>query len=188
MSTDKVEVQSELDKTITTKGELEAELKDKIASYDAAIAENTGLKGELEAERAKIVDLLAQVEKSKGDAASLNKFKNDYRRLKRDYDELMAQNNKLKEENANLTTQRDSTRTALDDSKRYNDTLVNQNDNLSKTVEKAQKLQIINVHTQPYKERSSGKLIQTDKASRVDKVRITFTIAANEVAPAGTRA
>ena len=188
MSTDKDEVQSELDKTITTKGELEAELKDKIASYDAAIAENTGLKGELEAERAKIVDLLAQVEKSKGDAASLNKFKNDYRRLKRDYDELMAQNNKLKEENANLTTQRDSTRTALDDSKRYNDTLVNQNDNLSKTVEKAQKLQIINVHTQPYKERSSGKLIQTDKASRVDKVRITFTIAANEVAPAGTRA
>ncbi|MCW4470880.1 hypothetical protein OGH69_18070 [Flavobacterium sp. MFBS3-15] len=187
MSTDKDEVQTALEKEINTKSELEAELKEKIASYDAAIAENTGLKGELEAERAKVVDLLAQVEKSKGDVASLNKFKNDYRRLKRDYDELMAQNNKLKEENSKLTTQRDSTMTALDESKKYNDTLVNQNDNLSKTVEKAQKLQIINVHTQPYKERSSGKLIQTDKASRVDKVRITFTIAANEVAPAGNR-
>lgn len=187
MSTDKDEVQTELDKTITTKSELEAELKDKIASYDAAIAENTGLKGELEAERAKIVDLLAEVEKSKGDAASLRKFKNDYIKLKREHDALIAENNKLKEENATLTTQRDSTRTALDDSKKYNDTLVNQNENLSKTVEKAQKLQIMNVHTQPYKERSSGKLIQTDKASRVDKVRITFTIAANEVAPAGNR-
>ncbi|WP_294819974.1 hypothetical protein [uncultured Flavobacterium sp.] len=187
MSTDKDEVQTALDKEITTKGELEAELKEKIASYDAAIAENTGLKGELEAERAKIVDLLAQVEKSQGDAASLRKYKNDYIRLKRSYDELMAENTRLKDENATLTTQRDSTRTALDDSKRFNDTLVNQNDNLSKTVEKAQKLQIINVHTQPYKERNSGKLVQTDKASRVDKVRISFTIAANEVAPAGTR-
>ncbi len=187
MSTDKDKVQTALDKEITTKGELETELKDKIASYDAAIAENTGLKGELEAERSKVVDLLAQVEKSKGDAASLERFKNDYRKLKREHDSLIAENNKLKEENANLTTQRDSTINVLDETRKYNDTILKQNENLAKTVEKAQKLQILNVHTQPYKERSSGKLIQTDKASRVDKVRITFTIAANEVAPAGSR-
>lgn len=187
MSLDKDEVKSELDKTITTKSELEAELKDKIASYDAAIAENTGLKSELEAERAKVVDLLAEVEKSKGDAASLRRFKNDYIKLKREHDALIAENNKLKEENATLTTQRDSTMTALDESKKFNDTLVNQNENLSKTVEKAQKLTILNLKTQPYKERSSGKLVQTDKARRVDKIKISFTIAANEVAPAGNR-
>ncbi len=187
MSTDNKEVETKLEETVSTKAELETELKEKIASYDAAIAENTSLQGELEAERAKIVDLLAQVEKSQGDAASMKRFKDDYRKLKREYDLLIAENNKLKEENSTLTTQRDSTQNALNESKKYNDTLVDQNDNLSKTVEKAQKLAILNLQTQPYKERSSGKLIQTDKARRVDKIRITFTIAANEVAPAGNR-
>jgi myosin heavy subunit len=188
MSTDNKEVETELEKTISTKTELETELKEKIASYDAAIADNTSIKGELEAEKAKVVDLLSQVQKSKDDnKAALKQFKEDYRRLKSTHDALIAENSTLKEENAKLTTQRDSTQNALNESKKYNDTLVNQNDNLSKTVEKAQKLAILNLQTQPYKERSSGKLIQTDKARRVDKIRITFTIAANEVAPAGNR-
>jgi len=184
MSTDNEKTEKTL---VDEKSALENDLKQQIASYDAAIAENTSLKGELETERAKIVDLLSQVEKSKGDIASLEKYRNDYRRLKKEHDALIADNNRLKGENASLTTQRDSVTTALGEARSYNDTIVRQNENLSKTVEKAQKLTILNLHTQPYKERSSGKLIQTDKASRVDKVRITFTIAANEVAPTGNR-
>lgn len=172
---------------LTEKEQLIEDLKAQKASYDAAIAENTGLKGDLEAERAKIVELLGEVEKSKGDAASMAKYKTLYVKLKREHDALIAENNKLKEENGILTVQRDSTRGALDESKRYNDTLTSQNDNLSKTVEKAQKLSIVNLHTQPYKERSSGKLVQTDKARRVDVIRISFTIASNEVAPTGDK-
>lgn len=174
-------------KLTTEKDTLLAELNAAKESYDTAIAENSGLKGELEAERAKIEQLIAEVEKSKGDVATLSRFRTDYNRLKRDMDRLMAENNRLKGENANLTTQRDSTMTALGESKTYNDTLVNQNDKLTKTVEKAQKLTILNLKTESFKERSSGKLVSTDKASRVDKLKISFTIAANEVAKAGNR-
>ncbi|WP_116788205.1 hypothetical protein [Flavobacterium psychrotrophum] len=184
MSTDSEKTEKTL---LTEKDQLIEDLKAQKASYDAAIADNTGLKGDLEAERAKIVELLAEVEKSKGDAKSLQKYKNLYIKLKRDHDQLIADNNKLKEENGVLTTQRDSTRGALDESKRFNDTLSVQNEKLSKTVEKAQKLSIVNLHTQPYKERSSGKLIQTDKARRVDVIKISFTIASNEVAPTGDK-
>lgn len=184
MSTDSEKTEKTL---LTEKEQLIEDLKAQKASYDAAIADNTGLKGDLEAERAKIVELLAEVEKSKGDAKSLQKYKNLYVKLKRDHDQLIADNNKLKEENGVLTTQRDSTRGALDESKRFNDTLSVQNEKLSKTVEKAQKLSIVNLHTQPYKERSSGKLIQTDKARRVDVIKISFTIASNEVAPTGDK-
>ena len=163
------------------------DLKTARADYDAAIAENSGLKVELEAERAKIDQLLAEIEKSKGDIASLRRFKDDYRRLKRDMDNLMAENKKLKKQNEMLTVERDSTRNALDESKIYNDTLVSQNDNLTKTVEKASKLTILNLKTESYKERNSGKLIATDKASRVDKLKISFMIPANEVAKSGSR-
>ncbi|PZR19639.1 MAG: hypothetical protein DI539_13360 [Flavobacterium psychrophilum] len=184
MSTDSETTEKTL---LSEKEQLIHDLEEKKANYDAAIAENSSLKGDLEAERAKIEELLAEVKKSKGDAASLARYKNQYIKLKRDYDALIAENNSLKDQNATLTTQRDSTATALNETKRYNDTLVGQNEKLSKTVEKAAKLQLLNLHIQPYKERSSGKLVQTDKASRVDVIRVSFTIAANEVAQAGNK-
>jgi len=184
MSTDSETTEKTL---MSERDKLIHELEETKASYDAAIADNSAIKGDLEAERAKIEELLAEVKKSKGDVAALSRYKNDYRKLKREHDALLAENVRLKEENGTLTTQRDSTMTALGETKRYNDTLVNQNANLSKTVEKAAKLQILNLHIQPYKEKSSGKLVQTEKAKRVDVVRVTFNIAANEVAKAGNK-
>lgn len=172
---------------ISEKDKLIADLETAKANYDSAIAENSGLKGELEAERAKIEELLAEVKKSQGDVATLTRYKNDYLRLKREMDGLLAENKKLKEDNATLTTERDSITGELTASKVYNDTLVNQNQKLTKTVEKAAKLSIVNLKAEAFKEKGSGKLVATDKARRVDKLKITFTIAANEVAKTGNK-
>jgi cell division protein FtsB len=172
---------------VSEKDKLVADLENAKASYDAAIAENSGLKGELEAERAKIEELLAEVKKSKGDVASLSRYKNDYLKLKREMDSLLKENETLKAQNATLTTERDSVATELTASKVYNDTLLNQNQKLTKTVEKAAKLSIINLKAEAFKEKGSGKLVATDKARRVDKLKITFTIAANEVAKQGNK-
>lgn len=172
---------------MSEKDKLISDLEAAKASYDEAIAENSTLKGDLEAERAKIEQLLEEVKKSKGDVASLTKFRNNYYKLKREMDSLMAENQQLKDQNSTLTTQRDSTMTALNESKRFNDTLVSQNEGLSKTVEKASKLTLLNLRTESYKERNSGKLVSTERASRVDKLKISFTIAANEVAKTGEK-
>lgn len=184
MSTDSETTEKTL---MSEKDKLIEDLEATKASYDAAIADNSALKGDLEAERAKIEGLLAEVKKSKGDAASLARYKNDYFKLKREHDALLAENQTLKEQNTVLTSQRDSTITVLGEAKRYNDTLVGQNEKLSKTVEKAAKLQILNLRIQPFKERSSGKLVATEKAKRVDVLKVNFTIAANEVAQAGNK-
>ncbi|KGO94576.1 hypothetical protein Q766_00160 [Flavobacterium subsaxonicum WB 4.1-42 = DSM 21790] len=184
MSTDSEKTEKTL---VSEKEGLLNDLKAAKANYDAAIAENTGLSEELIAERAKIESLIAEVKKSKGDVKALQRYKDDYRRLKRDMDNLIAENNKLKQENGTLTTQRDSTMTALGETKRYNDTLMSQNENLSRTVEKAAKVQVLNLKTQSFKEKSSGKLVSTEKARRVDVLKISFTLAANEVAKAGNK-
>ena len=184
MSTDSEKTEKGL---LTEKETLEADLKEKIAAYDAAIAENTGLKGDLEAERAKIADLLAEVEKSNGQVKDLKGFRDKYNSLNVKYKQLMDQNKALVAENGTLRVERDSTMTALEVTRREKDTLAAQNDAKAKVIEKAQKLSITNLHTQPFKERSSGKLVQTDKARRVDVIQISFTIASNEVAPAGNK-
>ena len=187
LNQDKSEVDSTLTKTMTEKEKFQKELEAKIAEYDSAIADNTALKGELETEQAKIVELLEKLKKSDGNVAEMTKYKNEYVKLKREMDNLIAENNSLKEKNTNLTKNLDSTNVVLSNVKTANDTLTAKNENLAKTVEKGQKLSVLNLTTLAVKQRSSGKQIDTDKASRADVLKISFTIAENQIAKTGER-
>lgn len=184
LSTDNKETVSAL---TTEKETLAEELKAKIAEYDVMIADNTALKDELQSEQAKMVELLEQVEKSKGDAAAMAKYKASYFKLKGEMDNLIAENKLLKEENVTLTSSLDSTKVVLDDAKKFNDTLLVQNEGLTKTVEKGSKLAVLNLKVLAVKERSSGKQIETDKAGRADKLKVSFLIAENQIAKTGNR-
>lgn len=184
---DKDAVDSSLSKTLTEKEKFQAELESKIAEYDIAIADNTALKGELEEEQAKIMELLEKIKKSDGSVAELSKYKTQYVKLKREMDNLIAENNILKANNSKLTKNLDSTNVVLTNAKTANDTLAAKNENLSKTVEKAQRLSVLNLTTLAVKQKSSGKQINTDKASRADVLKIGFTIAENQVAKTGDR-
>ena len=184
---DKDAVDSSLSKTLTEKEKFQAELESKIAEYDLAIADNTALKGELEEEQAKIMELLEKIKKSDGSVAELSKYKTQYVKLKREMDNLIAENNVLKANNSKLTKNLDSTNVVLTNAKTANDTLAAKNENLSKTVEKAQRLSVLNLTTLAVKQKSSGKQINTDKASKADVLKIGFTIAENQVAKTGDR-
>jgi len=163
------------------------ELGDLKATYDAAIAENTTMSDELIAERDKIVNLMEQLKKSKGDVASLAKYKTQFVELQAKMNTLMQEVEGLKVQNKKLTTHIDSTEVVLEEAKNYNKTLVGQNEELSKTVEKAAKLSVLNLKTMAYKKRNSGKEIETDKASRANTLRVSFTIAENSVAKSGDK-
>ena len=171
----------------TDKATLSDELKAKIAEYDIMISDNTALKEELQAEQLKMVELLEEVEKSKGDAASMAKYKGSYLKLKGEMDNLVAENKLLKAQNVTLTSSLDSTNVVLDDAKRFNDTLLTQNESLTRTVEKAAKLAVLNLKVLAVKERSSGKQVETTKASKADKLKVSFLIAENQIAKNGSR-
>jgi len=175
---------------VDTKSEKESVLKDLEAlktSYDEAIAENTTMSDELIAEREKVAKLIVELKNSKGDNASLRKYKDQYKALEQKMRNLMQEVEVLKAQNQTLTTNLDSTKVVLEDSKKYNQVLVGQNEELAKTVEKGQKLTVTNLKTAAYKQRSSGKQIETDKASRADLLQISFTIAENKIAKSGDK-
>ncbi len=157
------------------------------ANYDKAIAENTSMSDELIAERDKVIKLIAELDKSKGDVKSLSKFRDQYRALEKKMAGLMQEIAVLKQANADLTIERDSTVVALGRAQTFNDTLVIQNENLAKAVEKGSAVSIMNLRTQGIKERNSGKQIVTDKARRADKLKVCFSLAANSLAKSGTR-
>lgn len=175
---------------VTVKSEKDSVLKDLSdlkATYDTAIAENTSMSDELIAERDKVVKLMEDLKTAKGDNASLQKYRSQYKALEQKMQNLMQEVAVLKTQNQELTTNLDSTKVILEDSKKYNQVLVGQNDELAKTVEKGQKLTVNNLKTGTYKLRSSGKQIMTDKASRTDMLQVSFTIAENKIAKSGDK-
>nr|WP_315146922.1 hypothetical protein [uncultured Flavobacterium sp.] len=184
ISTEAKQVQTVLTTTLTEKESVMKDLQELKATYDAAIAENTSMSEELVKERDKVVQLMNDVEKSKGDAS---KYRSQYLKLESNMKVLMAENEGLKKQNKTLTNERDSTVVVLGEAKKYNEVLVGQNEDLSKTVEKGSKLSVLNMQTAAYKLRSSGKQIETDKASRADVLKISFTIAENQIAKSGDK-
>jgi cell division protein FtsB len=184
LSSDSDGVKTELTHTLTEKESVMKDLQELKATYDAAIAENTSMSDELIQERDKVVALMDDLNKSKGD---VSKFRSQVQGLQTKMKTLVAENDELKKQNGVLTVQRDSTIVVLGESKKFNEVLVGQNEALAKTVEKGSKLSVLNTKTAAYKLRSSGKQIETDKASRADVLKISFTIAENQIAKSGDK-
>lgn len=172
---------------MTEKDSVLKDLTEAKDSLDNAIASNTTLSDELIAERDKIQQLMADVEKAKGDSAAMSKYKNEATRLRENVNNLMKEVAVLKKQNEKLTTQIDSTNVVLKNTKTYSDTLANQNLKLATAVEKASKLSVLNVQASAVKQKSSGKQIATDKANRADVLKISFMIAENQIAKSGDK-
>lgn len=184
LSTDNKETINVLE---TEKSAVMKDLEASKASLDEAIANNTSMSEELIAERDKVQKLMEEVEKSKGDAQSLAKYKAEAAKLREKIAALMKDVEVLKQENSKLTTKIDSTNVVLADSRKANDTLVSKNDYLAKTVEKGSKLSVLNLQTTAVKQKSSGKQVETDKASRADVLKVSFMIAENQIAKSGDK-
>jgi regulator of replication initiation timing len=184
MSTDAEIVRTELKTTLTEKESVMKDLQELKATYDAAIAENTTMSDELIKERDKVLALMEDLKKSNGD---VSKFKTQLTSLQSNMKVLIAENDNLKKQNVTLTTQRDSTRVVLVESKKANEVLTNQNSDLAKIVEKGSVLTVLNTKGSAFKVRSSGKQIETEKASRANMLKVSFTIAENKIAKSGDK-
>lgn len=185
ITTDAKQVETELTKTVSEKDLVMKDLQDLKTTYDAAIAENTSMSDELIIERDKVVNLMNDISKSKGDAS---KYRSQYQKLESNMKLLIAENETLKKENVVLTTQRDSTVVVLGETKKNVEALTGQNEELAKVVEKGSKLTVLNTKGSAFKLKSSGKQVETDKAGRADVLRISFTIAENQIAKSGEKA
>lgn len=184
LTTDVNSTEAKFTTTLSEKDQVMKDLKDLKTTYDAAIAENTSMSDELIAERDKVVALMEKLKNSIGD---VTKYKKQYLALESKMKGLVAENETLKKDNTILKVQRDSTVVVLDESKKTNKELAGQNEDLTKTVEKGSKLAIVNLKTSAFIVRSSGKEIATDKASRADILKVSFTIAENPIAKSGDR-
>ena len=166
-------------KASTDKALLITNLKDLKSSLDAEIAKSTVLSDELILERDKVVALISRLQKSNQNVAELQKFKTEYLNLNSKMKDLQSKVDLLTNENQSLSAQNDNTKNELSQTKRILDSLSTSNSNLSIKVLKASKLSFLNLTVGAFKQKSAGKMVATDKASRTNILSISFTIAEN---------
>ena len=153
--------------------------------YDEAISENDIANANLVEARDRIQGLMDSLKISETNVKSLWRYKSKYLSLQKEMDVLLAQNDSLRVENSYLATSLDSTRVRLEERNMFSDSLLVQNTALAEVVENASVLNTVGLKGFGVIERTSGKLIPTERASRTDKIRVCFTVAKNALVQAG---
>lgn len=157
------------------------------SEYDKAILESNATNEELVAARDKIAQYIDSVRTMKADISSLSRYRRQVSVLKKEREQLLKAVDSLTRSNTLIAMQRDSTYAELEQQTIFSDSLVVQNTQLADAVERGSALNLSQFTVDAVKERNTGKLVSTSRASRTDKLKVCFTIADNVIAEAGDR-
>lgn len=142
---------------------------------------NSALSKKVTTEEAKIKKLISELKKKKDINANTIA---DYKKSAIDIDDKI----KGLLDEVNLYKRKvDSTNIALKKEKTKNDTLLSAHKKLTKKISTASKLYFYDLKTSFFKTRSSGKQIETKKASKTDLITVSFAIAENDFTKSTTK-
>lgn len=181
---EKVYVQVELKDTEVEKKQIEAQLQDMLAQYETLKTDNSKITAELEQEKNKIKELLEEIKNIKAaNAYQINQYKkelNTLREIMRSYirqiDSLNTRNKLLTEENRKVKTDYQKVVTEKEE-------LNQKAKELEEKVDIASTLRAINIQSIGVNDRAK----EVNKAKRVSKIRICFTLTENAIVKPGTR-
>ncbi len=169
------------------KAMIEDELESLIANYDEVIQENELKDQELLAARDRIEVLLDSVRDTEANMALIRRYKAEIGRLRDERKMLFRKADSLIEVNQVLAMQRDSTNMLLDETIQVVDSVSQQNRDLAETVRKGSVVNAVDLRGEGVIIRNNGKVVDTRRARRADKVRACFTLTPNPIAEAGDR-
>jgi len=169
----------------TEKERIEEELKNISLEYTAEIEKGNMLSGDLIDARERITRLRDSVINLEGSVAVMSKLREELSRIKDERTKLNNRIEELEESNNYLVRINDSTLAALNQEAIKSELQEETVNELSKNVEKAATLIPTNFSTEGVIIRRSGRQIINDRASRVDDLKICFTLPENALAPTG---
>ena len=169
------------------KAEVQKELEAIVVSYNEILQDNELKDKELIAARDRIVVLLDSVKNYKANLSIINRYKAQVRGLKNERTQLFKRADSLLIVTQRLAIEKDSTTAVLNKTIKVVDSVTTANTQLFNSLEKGALIGITNLDATAIIVRKGGKIKQTKRASRADKIRVCYTIAPNTLAQAGDR-
>tara|TARA_R100000935_G_C2798056_1_gene149125 strand:- start:30 stop:914 length:885 start_codon:yes stop_codon:yes gene_type:complete len=169
------------------KADIEQELEGLIANYDEVIKDNELKDKDLIAARERITVLLDSVKDAQANVSLIARYKAEIGRLKQERIMLFRRADSLIAANRRLAIERDSTTTELENTRMLADSVSQENLAMNETIKKASIITATDLRGEAVIIRNSGKVVDTRRASRADKIRACFTLAPNAIAKKGDR-
>ncbi|WP_313112437.1 hypothetical protein [Aequorivita sediminis] len=171
----------------TEKESIEQELEGLIANYDEVIKDNELKDKDLLAARERINVLLDSVKDAKANIGLIQRYKVEVGRLKQERAMLFKRADSLIAANKRLAIERDSTFQELDNTRMVVDSVSQENEAMNEILKKGSIVKATNLRGEAVIIRNSGKVVDTRRSSRADKIRACFTLAPNSIAKSGDR-
>jgi hypothetical protein len=171
----------------TQKADIEQELEGLIANYDEVIKDNELKDKDLLAARERITVLLDSVKDAKANIGLIERYKAEVGRLKQERTLLFKRADSLIAANKQLAMERDSTSTELSNTRMVVDSVSQENMAMTETIKKGSIVKATDLRGEAVIIRNNGKVVDTKRASRADKIRACFTLAPNAIAQKGDR-
>jgi hypothetical protein len=156
--------------------------------YSLALSENDIANENLVLAQERVQGLIDSLQSSETNVKNLMGYVSKYKALQKEMTIVLKENDLLKVENKNLVTSLDSTNVQLEERKMFGDSLTVQNNALANVVETASVLNTAKLKAEGVIVRGSGKIIETEKARKSDKLRICFTVTKNALVNSGDKA
>ena len=169
------------------KAEVQKELEALVVSYNEILQDNKLKDKDLIAARDRIIVLLDSVKDYKANLSIITRYKAQVRGLKNERAQLFKRADSLLVVTERLAIERDSTTAVLNKTIKAVDSVTTANTQMSKSLEKGALIGITNLDASAIIVRKGGKIKETKRASRADKIRVCYTIAPNNLAQAGDR-
>ncbi len=178
------EIITQLEESNTEKQNISNEMKELLMQYDELKTNNDTINAKLAAEQKRIKQLIEELKYVKSsNSAKIKQYKkelNTLRKIMRSYivqiDSLYTRNQELIKENAQV---KNEYRIVISE----NQELSTARDSLEGTVKKASELKALNLVASGINKR--GK--KTNRISKLDKIKVCFTIDENVIAPRGEK-
>ena len=162
-------------------------LENMTSLYSEANADNEVANEKLIQAQTRLDSLMKELKTSKLTVSALLKYKRKYFEMESEMEVLLEENATLKLQNTLLETSLDSTQVQLSTQVASNTKLEAQNLRLSESVEAAKKLTVERLNAYGVIQRRSGKLVPTTRASRVDNLRICYSVPSNVLTASGDK-
>ncbi len=169
------------------KDDIEKELESLIANYDEVIQDNEYKDKDLLAARERIEVLLDSVKGAEANVGLIGRYRAEIGRLKNERKMLFIRADSLMLANQRLAVEMDSTATILEETYQIVDSVSLSNTTLAETIKKGSTVKVTDLQGEAVIVRKSGKIVDTKRSSRADKVRTCFTLAPNAIAEVGDR-
>lgn len=176
------------EQVIVERDNVQADLVSLKNDYEHLQVRDAAMQKEIEEKKARIDELIKEAAKHKGDAYVIAKLRKETETLREIMKGFVRTIDSLNTLNINLVTEKKKVLKQLDVEKEKQSVLIKEKDELKTTIAKGSVLSCFNVVAKAVSYKRGGKKeVETNKAKKTEKIKVSFTLGENKIARAGEK-